>query len=65
MKNLSFDPVFSTKSVVFLRKKTMFLFNITLFLMFVSFNATIFYNSRTELEKVDHTFREVDDINKK
>ena len=43
----------------------MFLFNITLFLMFVSFNATTFNNSRTELEKVDHTFREVDDINKK
>ena len=43
----------------------MFLFNITLFLMFVSFNATTYYNSRTELEKVDHTFREVDDINKK
>ena len=58
-------PGFSTKSGVFLRKKTMFLFNITLFLMFVSFNATTFYNSRTELEKVDHTFREVDDINNK
>ena len=58
-------PGFSTKSGVFLRKKTMFLFNITLFLMIVSFNATTFYNSRTELEKVDHTFREVDDINKK
>ena len=65
MKNLSFGPVFQQNQEYFLRKETMFLFNVTLFLMFVSFNATTFYNSRTELEKVDHAFREVDDINKK